>query len=194
MEWHEAGRPSTELTRAACRRRIAVVDQNTHVVHGTLRDNIACAEPDATEAEIRSRNRHDKRRMQHFAPPCDLHVTPPRSSPGPEVDSPRSRRFLSGSPSPTTSRCPVIGCGGSCAARHCCAVGRSHPSGTCVAPEMIRTAEAAGRDGRRPMSFCVIRSRKSWLVRCSRECGRSAHPPNPPRTGHETPRNQRCVP
>ncbi|MFI1167224.1 ABC transporter ATP-binding protein [Streptomyces sp. NPDC020801] len=47
------GRPATELTRAACRRRIAVVDQNTHVVHGTLRDNIAYAAPDATEAEIR---------------------------------------------------------------------------------------------------------------------------------------------
>jgi ATP-binding cassette subfamily B protein/ATP-binding cassette subfamily C protein len=47
------GRPAAELTREACRRRIAVVDQNTHVVHGTLRDNIAYAVPDATEAEIR---------------------------------------------------------------------------------------------------------------------------------------------
>jgi ATP-binding cassette subfamily B protein/ATP-binding cassette subfamily C protein len=47
------GRPATELTRAACRRRIAVVDQNAHVVRGTLRDNIAYAVPDATEAEIR---------------------------------------------------------------------------------------------------------------------------------------------
>ena len=47
------GRPAAELTRDACRRRIAVVDQNTHVVHGTLRDNIAYAVPDATEAEIR---------------------------------------------------------------------------------------------------------------------------------------------
>ncbi|WP_051735374.1 ABC transporter ATP-binding protein [Streptomyces sp. NRRL B-3229] len=47
------GRPATELTRAACRRRIAVVDQNAHVVHGTLRDNIAYAVPDAPEAEIR---------------------------------------------------------------------------------------------------------------------------------------------
>jgi ABC-type multidrug transport system fused ATPase/permease subunit len=47
------GRPATELTRDACRRRIAVVDQNTHVVHGTLRDNIAYAVPDATEPEIR---------------------------------------------------------------------------------------------------------------------------------------------
>lgn len=47
------GRPAPELTRDACRRGIAVVDQNTHVVHGTLRDNIAYAVPDATEAEIR---------------------------------------------------------------------------------------------------------------------------------------------
>ncbi|GHI02104.1 ABC transporter [Streptomyces cellostaticus] len=47
------GRPATELTRDACRRGIAVVDQNTHVVHGTLRDNITYAVPDATEAEIR---------------------------------------------------------------------------------------------------------------------------------------------
>ncbi|MEU8991829.1 ATP-binding cassette domain-containing protein [Streptomyces sp. NPDC048558] len=47
------GRPATELTLDACRRRIAVVDQNAHVVHGTLRDNIAYAVPDATEAEIR---------------------------------------------------------------------------------------------------------------------------------------------
>ncbi|WP_328507726.1 ABC transporter ATP-binding protein [Streptomyces sp. NBC_00391] len=47
------GRPATELTLDACRRRIAVVDQNAHVVHGTLRDNITYAVPDATEAEIR---------------------------------------------------------------------------------------------------------------------------------------------
>ncbi|MGW7408899.1 ABC transporter ATP-binding protein [Streptomyces sp. NPDC054833] len=47
------GQPATELSRDACRRRIAVVDQNTHVVHGTLRDNIAYAVPDAAEAEIR---------------------------------------------------------------------------------------------------------------------------------------------
>ncbi|MFM9499456.1 ABC transporter ATP-binding protein [Streptomyces galilaeus] len=45
--------PATELPRDACRRRIAVVDQNTHVVHGTLRDNIAYAVPDATEQEVR---------------------------------------------------------------------------------------------------------------------------------------------
>lgn len=47
------GLPTTELSRAACRERIAVVDQNTHVVHGTLRDNITYAVPDATEAEVR---------------------------------------------------------------------------------------------------------------------------------------------
>ncbi|MEU9351032.1 ABC transporter ATP-binding protein [Streptomyces griseoloalbus] len=47
------GRPAAELGRDACRRRIAVVDQNTHVVHGTLRENIAYAVPDAPEAELR---------------------------------------------------------------------------------------------------------------------------------------------
>ncbi|MGW7052318.1 ABC transporter ATP-binding protein [Streptomyces sp. NPDC054887] len=47
------GRPAGELSRAACRSRIAVVDQNTHVVHGTLRDNITYAVPDASEAEVR---------------------------------------------------------------------------------------------------------------------------------------------
>ncbi|MZF90613.1 ABC transporter ATP-binding protein [Streptomyces sp. SID5643] len=47
------GRPATERTRGDCRRGIAVVDQNTHVVRGTLRDNITYAVPDATEAEIR---------------------------------------------------------------------------------------------------------------------------------------------
>ncbi|MBW1599500.1 ABC transporter ATP-binding protein [Streptomyces sp. JJ38] len=47
------GQPATELSRAACRERIAVVDQNAHVVHGTLRDNITYAVPDATDAEIR---------------------------------------------------------------------------------------------------------------------------------------------
>ncbi|CAM5519809.1 ABC transporter ATP-binding protein [Streptomyces griseomycini] len=47
------GRPAAELGRDACRRRIAVVDQNTHVVHGTLRENIAYAVPDAPDAEIR---------------------------------------------------------------------------------------------------------------------------------------------
>ncbi|MGW7194720.1 ABC transporter ATP-binding protein [Streptomyces chryseus] len=47
------GRPSTELSRAACRERIAVVDQSTHVVHGSLRDNITYAAPDAPDAEVR---------------------------------------------------------------------------------------------------------------------------------------------
>ncbi|MDN3296582.1 ABC transporter ATP-binding protein [Streptomyces ficellus] len=47
------GGPATELTRAECRARIAVVDQNAHVVHGTLRDNITYAAPDAAEAEVR---------------------------------------------------------------------------------------------------------------------------------------------
>jgi ABC-type multidrug transport system fused ATPase/permease subunit len=47
------GRPATELSRAECRARIAVVDQNTHVVRGTLWDNLTYAAPGATEAEVR---------------------------------------------------------------------------------------------------------------------------------------------
>jgi len=47
------GRPAAELGRAGCRSRIAVVDQNTHVVHGSLWDNITYAVPGATEAEVR---------------------------------------------------------------------------------------------------------------------------------------------
>ncbi|MFR0357704.1 ABC transporter ATP-binding protein [Streptomyces sediminimaris] len=47
------GRPAAELTREACRRGIALVDQNAHVMHGTLRENIAYALPGATDAEIR---------------------------------------------------------------------------------------------------------------------------------------------
>ncbi|MDT0569928.1 ABC transporter ATP-binding protein [Streptomyces sp. DSM 3412] len=46
------GLPATSLSRTACRGRIAVVDQNTHVVHGTLWDNITYATPDAAEAEV----------------------------------------------------------------------------------------------------------------------------------------------
>ncbi|WP_434587186.1 ABC transporter ATP-binding protein [Streptomyces sp. A5-4] len=46
------GQPATELSRAECRSRIAIVDQNTHVVHGSLRDNITYAEPNASEAEV----------------------------------------------------------------------------------------------------------------------------------------------
>ncbi|MFI1739704.1 ABC transporter ATP-binding protein [Streptomyces sioyaensis] len=47
------GRPAAGLSRGACRARIAVVDQNTHVVHGSLRDNITYAVPGAGEAEVR---------------------------------------------------------------------------------------------------------------------------------------------
>ncbi|MEU3255154.1 ABC transporter ATP-binding protein [Streptomyces sp. NPDC006997] len=47
------GRPAAGLGLADCRSRIAVVDQNTHVVHGTLRDNIAYGAPDAGDAEVR---------------------------------------------------------------------------------------------------------------------------------------------
>ncbi|MFJ9719466.1 ABC transporter ATP-binding protein [Streptomyces sp. NPDC101213] len=47
------GVPAARLSRAECRRRMAVVDQNAHVVRGTLRDNIAYAVPGAPEAEIR---------------------------------------------------------------------------------------------------------------------------------------------
>ncbi|MFD0312674.1 ABC transporter ATP-binding protein [Streptomyces flavalbus] len=47
------GRPAAELTLGECRSRIAVVDQNAHVVHGTLRDNIAYGAPGASDAEIR---------------------------------------------------------------------------------------------------------------------------------------------
>ncbi|MFE0734885.1 ABC transporter ATP-binding protein [Streptomyces sp. NPDC058855] len=47
------GRPAAELSRAACRERIAVVDQGLHVVHGTLRDNLTYASPGATDAEVR---------------------------------------------------------------------------------------------------------------------------------------------
>ncbi|MGW6024248.1 ABC transporter ATP-binding protein [Streptomyces sp. NPDC055099] len=47
------GRPAIELSREECRSRIAIVDQNTHVVHGSLRDNITYAHPDASEADVR---------------------------------------------------------------------------------------------------------------------------------------------
>ncbi|MEV6548664.1 ABC transporter ATP-binding protein [Streptomyces sp. NPDC051597] len=46
------GRPAAELSRDRCRAHIAVVDQNTHVVHGTLRDNITYAVPHAADTEI----------------------------------------------------------------------------------------------------------------------------------------------
>ncbi|KAB7842812.1 ABC transporter ATP-binding protein [Streptomyces mobaraensis] len=47
------GRPAAGMTRAECRARIAVVDQNTHVVHGSLWDNITYAAPGASRAEVR---------------------------------------------------------------------------------------------------------------------------------------------
>ncbi|WP_438296365.1 ABC transporter ATP-binding protein [Streptomyces sp. HUAS TT7] len=47
------GHPAPELTRRECRARIALVDQNTHVVHGTLWDNITYAMPGADPAEVR---------------------------------------------------------------------------------------------------------------------------------------------
>ncbi|MEV5240135.1 ABC transporter ATP-binding protein [Streptomyces cinnamoneus] len=46
------GRPAPELTRRECRERIALVDQNTHVVHGTLWDNITYAVPGADASEV----------------------------------------------------------------------------------------------------------------------------------------------
>ncbi|MFV8126952.1 ABC transporter ATP-binding protein [Streptomyces syringium] len=47
------GRPAAELSRAQCRARIAVVDQNTHVVHGSLQDNLTYAAPTASPADVR---------------------------------------------------------------------------------------------------------------------------------------------
>jgi ATP-binding cassette subfamily B protein/ATP-binding cassette subfamily C protein len=47
------GHPAAELSRTECRARIAVVDQSTHVVQGSLWDNITYAVPEATEAEVR---------------------------------------------------------------------------------------------------------------------------------------------
>ncbi|MFF1482911.1 ABC transporter ATP-binding protein [Streptomyces sp. NPDC058301] len=46
------GRPTSELSRDRCRARLAVVDQNTHVVHGSLRDNITYAVPHASDTEV----------------------------------------------------------------------------------------------------------------------------------------------
>lgn len=46
------GRHVEELGRAECRNRIALVDQNAPVLHGTLRDNLIYAAPQASEAEI----------------------------------------------------------------------------------------------------------------------------------------------
>ncbi|MFI9824192.1 ABC transporter ATP-binding protein [Streptomyces sp. NPDC052013] len=46
------GRPAAELSRRECRAGIALVDQNTHVLEGTLRENIAYASPGATDDDI----------------------------------------------------------------------------------------------------------------------------------------------
>lgn len=46
------GRHVDELGRAECRNRIALVDQNAPVLHGTLRDNLVYAAPHASVAEI----------------------------------------------------------------------------------------------------------------------------------------------
>ncbi|WP_308015483.1 ABC transporter transmembrane domain-containing protein [Streptomyces huiliensis] len=45
--------PMVRVHRAEERARIAVVDQNTHVVHGSLWDNITYAAPGASRAEVR---------------------------------------------------------------------------------------------------------------------------------------------
>ncbi|MGW1165532.1 ABC transporter ATP-binding protein [Streptomyces sp. NPDC002550] len=47
------GRPAAALSRDAGRAGLAIVDQNSHVVRGTLRDNIVYGRPDATEDEVR---------------------------------------------------------------------------------------------------------------------------------------------
>lgn len=46
------GRHVEELGRAECRNRIALVDQNAPVLHGTLRDNLVYAAPHASDAEV----------------------------------------------------------------------------------------------------------------------------------------------
>ncbi|WP_431046023.1 ABC transporter ATP-binding protein [Streptomyces sp. P1-3] len=47
------GRPATELGRGPCRSRLAIVDQGTHVIDGTLWDNLTYAAPEAAEADVR---------------------------------------------------------------------------------------------------------------------------------------------
>ncbi|MCC5479924.1 ABC transporter ATP-binding protein [Streptomyces barringtoniae] len=47
------GRPAAELSRDAGRAGLAIVDQSSHVVRGTLHDNIVYGRPDATEDEVR---------------------------------------------------------------------------------------------------------------------------------------------
>jgi ABC-type multidrug transport system fused ATPase/permease subunit len=47
-----AGTDVSTLSRASCRARIGLVEQDSPVLYGTLRDNIAYAVPDAGDAEI----------------------------------------------------------------------------------------------------------------------------------------------
>ncbi|MGW3202754.1 ABC transporter ATP-binding protein [Streptomyces sp. NPDC001135] len=47
------GRPAEDIGRDASRAGLAIVDQSSHVVRGTLRDNIVYGRPDATEDEVR---------------------------------------------------------------------------------------------------------------------------------------------
>ncbi|MFG3632669.1 ABC transporter ATP-binding protein [Streptomyces huasconensis] len=49
---HFDGSPATPLNRRQCRAGIALVDQNTHVLEGTLRENITYAALDATDDDI----------------------------------------------------------------------------------------------------------------------------------------------
>jgi ABC-type multidrug transport system fused ATPase/permease subunit len=44
---------ATELTVSQCRERIGLVEQSAPVLHGTLRENIAYARPDASEDDLR---------------------------------------------------------------------------------------------------------------------------------------------
>ncbi|WP_199432944.1 ATP-binding cassette domain-containing protein [Qaidamihabitans albus] len=46
------GKEIVELSRADCRSRIALVDQNTPILHGSLRDNLCYTVPGAGTAEI----------------------------------------------------------------------------------------------------------------------------------------------
>jgi ABC-type multidrug transport system fused ATPase/permease subunit len=46
------GVPMVELSRDYCRSRIALVDQNAPVLHGTLRDNLCYAAPEASSGEL----------------------------------------------------------------------------------------------------------------------------------------------
>lgn len=46
------GRPYTDFPLAELRRRITLVEQDSPVLHGSLRDNLVMGAPDATDAEI----------------------------------------------------------------------------------------------------------------------------------------------